>query len=96
MPPFWFGLLAIEFLAVQTQAVVRPGQHAASTSWACTRRDSNGINVDYARHLVLPVLTLTVQIIAEWSRYQRASMLDVHVGSTTCARPGPRACPGAR
>jgi peptide/nickel transport system permease protein len=32
---------------------------------------------DYARHLALPVLTLTVQIIAEWSRYQRSSMLDV-------------------
>ena len=26
---------------------------------------------------MLPVLTLTVQIIAEWSRFQRASMLDV-------------------
>src|SRR5205823_1869256 len=32
--------------------------------------------LDYPRHLVLPVLTLTVQIIASWSRYERASMLD--------------------
>ena len=29
------------------------------------------------RHLVLPVATLTVQIIASWSRFERASMLDV-------------------
>jgi peptide/nickel transport system permease protein len=27
--------------------------------------------------LALPVLTLTVQIVAGWSRFQRASMLDV-------------------
>jgi peptide/nickel transport system permease protein len=26
---------------------------------------------------VLPVMTLTIQIVAEWSRYQRSSMLDV-------------------
>jgi peptide/nickel transport system permease protein len=32
--------------------------------------------MDYLRHLVLPVLTLTVQIVASWSRYERASMLD--------------------
>ena len=33
--------------------------------------------IDYARHLVLPVATLCVQIVASWSRFQRASMLDV-------------------
>jgi peptide/nickel transport system permease protein len=32
--------------------------------------------VDYGRHLVLPVLALSVQLVAGWSRYQRASMLD--------------------
>jgi peptide/nickel transport system permease protein len=32
---------------------------------------------DYARHLALPVATLTIQIVASWSRYQRSSMLDV-------------------
>jgi peptide/nickel transport system permease protein len=32
---------------------------------------------DYARHLILPVLTLSVQLVAGWSRYQRSSMLDV-------------------
>ena len=55
------------------------------------RRD--GLRLDYVRHLVLPVLTLTVQLVAAWSRYQRASMLDVMSAPTTSARPGPRACP---
>ena len=33
--------------------------------------------LDYARHLVLPCLVLTLVTIATWSRYMRASMLDV-------------------
>src|SRR5438067_397167 len=37
--------------------------------------DASGA-ADYARHLFLPVMTLTVQIVASWSRYERASMLD--------------------
>jgi peptide/nickel transport system permease protein len=76
MPPFWFGLLAIEFLAFKPKewfgTTNTPldfvGLHSAG---------QNGFNVDYMQHLLLPVLTLTVQIIAEWSRYQRAAMLDV-------------------
>jgi len=74
LPAFWFGLILIEFLAVgpkQWFHLSQPpfffiGLHSAS-----------GGLLDYARHLVLPVFTLTVGIIAGWSRYQRASMLDV-------------------
>jgi peptide/nickel transport system permease protein len=74
MPPFWFGLLAIEFLAIWPNSnwgfnwFKFVGLHSG---------DSTGLNMDYLQHLILPVLTLTVQIIAEWSRFQRASMLDV-------------------
>ncbi len=76
LPPFWFGLIAIEFLAVQPVSwfhLQEPifgfvGLHGG---------DASGFNLDYVRHLALPVLTLTVQIIASWSRFQRASMLDV-------------------
>jgi peptide/nickel transport system permease protein len=32
---------------------------------------------DHFRHLVLPVLTLSLAYMAAWSRYQRSSMLDV-------------------
>ena len=76
MPPFWFGLIAIQFLAIwpkDTFGLSEPpfyfiGLHSDSTG---------GFDLDYARHLVLPVLVLTVQIIASWSRFQRAAMLDV-------------------
>ena len=33
--------------------------------------------LDYGRHLVLPVLTLSLPLAAAWSRYLRASMIDV-------------------
>jgi peptide/nickel transport system permease protein len=74
MPPFWFGLMAIQFL------VFEPKQwfHLQSPIFFSVGLHSAGGGlVDYARHLALPVLTLSVQLIAGWSRYQRASMLDV-------------------
>ncbi|MGI8810550.1 MAG: ABC transporter permease [Acidimicrobiales bacterium] len=74
MPPFWFGLLAIQFFAVYP----RQWFNLAHTPFFFVGLHSSTAPgfADYARHLVLPVLTLTVQIIASWSRYQRASMLD--------------------
>jgi peptide/nickel transport system permease protein len=76
MPPFWFGLVAIHFFTVtvsdwfntNTPVLYSIGLHSNS---------SGGFDVDYMRHLALPVLTLIVQIVAQWSRYQRSSMLDV-------------------
>jgi peptide/nickel transport system permease protein len=67
MPPFWFGLLAIEFFVVQHRWLLSVGLHTG---------DSTSFDLDYVKHLVLPVATLCVQIIASWSRYERASMLD--------------------
>ena len=67
MPPFWFGLLLIEFFAVQHRWFLSVGLHTG---------DSSGFDWDYIRHLALPIATLCVQIVASWSRYQRASMLD--------------------
>lgn len=73
MPPFWFGLIAIQFGSVYlTQKL----------GWSDPLFYSIGLHRnpglgDYARHLVLPVATLTVQIVASWSRFQRSSMLDV-------------------
>jgi peptide/nickel transport system permease protein len=74
MPPFWFGLIAIQFLAVYPQQWF----HLAHPPLFFVNLHSvvGGGFGDYARHLVLPVLTLTVQIVAAWSRYERASMLD--------------------
>ncbi len=67
MPPFWFGLIAIEFFAVQHDWLLSLGLHTG---------DSSSFDVDWMRHLALPIATLCVQIVASWSRYERASMLD--------------------
>ena len=74
MPPFWFGLIAIQFLAVYPRDWFNLDEIPLRFVGLPDLSDV-GFS-QYARHLVLPVLTLTVQIIASWSRYQRASMLD--------------------
>jgi peptide/nickel transport system permease protein len=75
MPVFWFALLAIQFLVYEPRSwfhlsdpiFYSVGKHSATDTGF----------VDYLRHLFLPVLTLSVQLIAGWSRYQRSAMLDV-------------------
>lgn len=67
MPPFWFGLIAIQFFAVRHNWLLSVGLHTG---------DSKALDLDYLKHLPLPIATLCVQIIASWSRYERASMLD--------------------
>jgi len=76
MPPFWFGLLAIEFLAIRSKDLLGLKQNPFYFV-GLHSGNGNSFDADYARHLVLPVLTLTVQLIAGWSRFQRAAMLDV-------------------
>ena len=76
MPPFWFGLIAINVFAFKSQdwfglsepPVFFVGLHSARQS---------GLNMDYVQHLILPVMTLSVQIVGSWSRFQRSAMLDV-------------------
>jgi peptide/nickel transport system permease protein len=76
MPTFLFGLLAIALLVtlpvtwfhLSEPIFYSVGLHSTGQS---------GFNLDYLRHIALPVLTLTVQSVAVWSRFQRASMLDV-------------------
>jgi peptide/nickel transport system permease protein len=76
MPPFFFAYLAIHYLAVEpiewfdleSAPLKFVGLHSAGQS---------GFNWDYIQHLILPVMTLTVQIVASWTRFQRAATLDV-------------------
>jgi peptide/nickel transport system permease protein len=76
MPPFWFGLIAINVFAFKSQdwfgfsepPVFFVGLHSARQS---------GFDMDYLKHLILPVMTLSVQIVGSWSRFQRSAMLDV-------------------
>ncbi|QHC61199.1 ABC transporter permease [Rathayibacter sp. VKM Ac-2760] len=75
LPAFWFGLILIQLFAVwpvQSLGATEPplffvGLHSPGQS---------GFDLDYLRHLVLPVATLTITLIASWSRFGRASMLD--------------------
>jgi peptide/nickel transport system permease protein len=79
MPPFWFGLIAIDIFSNK----FRTWFHTSSPPfYSIGLHGAHGAGLfagvfDGFRHLALPVATLTVQIIAEWSRYQRSSMLDV-------------------
>jgi peptide/nickel transport system permease protein len=77
IPVFWFalivqivfGLYLTDWLDLRepifyTAGMFRPGSFGFDL-------------VDRMRHLFLPVLVLSVQIVAVYSRYMRASMLDV-------------------
>lgn len=76
MPPFWFGLIAINVLAFKTQDWFGLSEPPVYFVGLHSPRQS-GYDIDYARHLILPVMTLSVQIIGSWSRFQRSAMLDV-------------------
>lgn len=75
MPAFWFGLILIQTLAVwpkeQFDLAEPPlyfvGLHSPGES---------GFDLDYVRHLVLPVAALMIALVATWSRFGRAAMLD--------------------
>ena len=75
LPAFWFGLMLIQVLAVWPQQMF---------GWSeplfffvgLSSPDQEPSFVDTARHMVLPVLTLTVGLVAVWSRFTRSSMLD--------------------
>ena len=72
MPGFWFALLLIQ--------VFSNGLHwFPSVGMQSIGKDLTGSQqvVDVLRHLVLPVLALSVVEIAYWARYQRSSLLEV-------------------
>ena len=74
MPVFWFALMAIQFLVfVPTKRF----DLAEPLFFSVGMRSATPQPFDTIRHLTLPVLTLSVQLVAGWSRYQRSSMLDV-------------------
>jgi peptide/nickel transport system permease protein len=76
-PVFVIAILLKDFLAVKVDELAgHPvlytlGQNNPGTTGAWS------IFVDAVAHDVLPVVTLTLITYASWSRYQRASMLDV-------------------
>jgi peptide/nickel transport system permease protein len=77
IPNFWFGLMLQIFFGIY---LVR-WLHLSNPIFYITgmfRAGTTGFNLmDRVRHIVLPALVLAVQIIAVYSRYMRASMLEV-------------------
>jgi peptide/nickel transport system permease protein len=72
MPVFWFALMAIHFV------VYKPiGWFNLDGPLLYSVKPQGTGLIQYLRYLALPVLTLSVQLVAGWSRYQRSSMLDV-------------------
>lgn len=78
MPVFWLAALLKEFLAVRLNAVF--GTTIVYTIGATTPGLVGGFWVKFVnglQHLVLPTIALAAISYASWSRFQRASMLDV-------------------
>jgi peptide/nickel transport system permease protein len=77
MPVFWFALIVQLFFGVYMTRWFHLSEPIFFTA-GMTAPGSVGINVlDRVRHLFLPVLVVSVQVIAVYSRYMRASMLEV-------------------
>ena len=72
MPTFWFGLLTIQYLTYELQQWTGGDVIFRSVPFA---EGAQGA-LQYFQEIALPVLVLSVQLVAGWSRYQRSSMLE--------------------
>jgi peptide/nickel transport system permease protein len=78
MPVFWLAALLKEYGAIRLnqlfgkQVVYTVGAETPNFSGTFMERVAN-----YAGHLILPTIALALISFAAWSRYQRATMLDV-------------------
>jgi peptide/nickel transport system permease protein len=77
IPNFWFALLLQIFFGVYLTRWFHLSEPIFPTAGLYTPGERGFDLIDRARHLVLPMLVLSVQIIAYYSRYIRASMLEV-------------------
>lgn len=72
MPSFFFGMLLIKIFAVDLQVLPVTGMTTAGSV-------ATGISygLDVARHMILPLIVLTLGSVAGLMRYTRSSMLEV-------------------
>jgi peptide/nickel transport system permease protein len=76
MPDFWLSLILIGLFVTEPRNLFHLNQPIFYSIGLHTE-GVKGLNLDYFRHLALPVIALTFTSIASWSRFQRASMLEV-------------------
>lgn len=80
LPTFWFAALLKEFVAIQFNDLVGQrilftlGEQSPAIELTGTTSE---IFWDRIGHLILPTISLAMLSFAAWSRFQRASMLDV-------------------
>jgi peptide/nickel transport system permease protein len=72
-PVFWFGLI---LQIIFTNIYLNYGYRIFYTAQLSSPNPDNFV-IDRLQHLALPVITLTVLNVAQFSRYMRASMLEV-------------------
>jgi peptide/nickel transport system permease protein len=72
MPSFFFGMLLIKVFAVDLQILPVSGMTTAGST-------ATGISylLDVGRHMILPLIVLTLGSVAGLMRYTRSSMLEV-------------------
>ena len=68
IPTFWFGLMAIYLFSVKLGWLPSGGRQTLGEDFSL---------IDRLEHLVLPAAVLGFVLVATWSRYTRASMLEV-------------------
>lgn len=74
MPAFWFGLILIQTFAVWPKEQF--GLSEPPLFFIGLNSPGQSDPLDYIRHLVLPVAALMIALVASWSRFGRAAMLD--------------------
>jgi peptide/nickel transport system permease protein len=77
IPNFWFALMLQIFFGIYLTQWLHLSSPIFYTAGLYSPGSTGFDLIDRARHLVLPMLVLAVQIIAVYSRYMRASMLEV-------------------
>jgi peptide/nickel transport system permease protein len=77
MPVFWFALILQLVFGVYLTNWLNLSQPVFYTAGIFSPGREGFDLVDRVRHLVLPVTVLAVQLVALYSRYMRAGMLDV-------------------
>ncbi|WP_447911644.1 ABC transporter permease [Microbacterium phyllosphaerae] len=74
MPAFWFGLILIQTFAVWPKEAF--GLNEPPLFFIGLHSPGQTGVLDYIRHLILPVAALMIALVASWSRFGRAAMLD--------------------
>jgi peptide/nickel transport system permease protein len=74
MPAFWFGLILIQTFSVWPKEAF--GLSEPPLFFIGLHSPGQTGVLDYIRHLILPVAALMIALVASWSRFGRAAMLD--------------------